>query len=122
MTLPRQVEELIAGCIDSIETLEILLLLQRSPDTFWRPAAVGSHLGMGEGTAEKRLAGLLGRELVTKGTSGGYRYTPKDDEVREHVSALAAAYAEQRAAVVNAVFGENLTRIRAFADAFKVNE
>ncbi|MGA8808436.1 MAG: hypothetical protein WB973_11210 [Thermoanaerobaculia bacterium] len=120
MSLQQSVMEFISRYVDSMETLEIILLLQRAPDTFWTGSAIDSHFGMKQGTAEKRLHGLLQNRLVSRGTSGGYRYAPKDEELRAGVSALAIAYAERRAVVANIVFSENLERLRAFSDAFKV--
>ena len=115
--LQQSVMELIRRYVDSMETLEIILLLQRAPDTFWTASAIDSHFGMKQGTAEKRLQGLLQNHLVTKGKSGGYRYAPNDEELREHLSALAIAYAERRAVVANIVDSENLERLRVFSAA-----
>src|SRR4051812_9967774 len=95
-----ELEEFIGRYIDSIETLEILLLLQRSPDTFWRPGAIDSHLGLKSGLAGKRLQGLLKDGLVTLGTSGGYRYQVNDEDLRSTVADLACEYANWRSAVV----------------------
>ena len=118
--LSPNLQQFIARYVDSMETLEILLLLQRAPDTFWTPSAIDSHLGMKSGVAENRLRGLLENNFVTKGISGGYRYNARGEERRVAVLALAAAYAETRAEVVNAVYSENLNRLRAFSDAFRV--
>jgi hypothetical protein len=95
VSLQQSVIDLIRRYIDSMETLEIILLLQRAPDTFWTASAIDSHFGMRQGTAEDRLQGLLENHLVTKGKSGGYRYAPEDEELRAGVSALAIAYAER---------------------------
>jgi len=120
MSLPPPLQDFIGQYIDSIETLEILLLLQRAPETAWQPAAVDSHLGMKDGTAGKRLTDLVRKGLVTKTSSGDFRYMPGDESRNVGVAGLAAAYAGRRVAVVNSIFSENLTRLRAFADAFKV--
>lgn len=120
MSLQQSLIAFIRRYVGSMETLEILLLLQRAPDTFWTASAIDSHFGMKQGTAQERLQGLLQSHLVTRGTSGGYRYAPRDEELREGVSALAIAYAERRAVVANIVYSENLERLRAFSEAFKV--
>ncbi|MBV8518340.1 MAG: hypothetical protein JO197_13160 [Acidobacteria bacterium] len=114
--------QFIRRCVDSIETLEILLLLQRTPETFWTPAAIDSQLGMKQGAAAKRLARLADEQLVVTGSSGAFRYAPRDEEDRATVAALTTAYADQRASVVNAVFSENLERLRAFSDAFRMKD
>lgn len=121
MSLPPALERFIARSIDSIETVEILLLLARTPDTYWTAEALESHLGMRSGSgADRRLAFLAENGLVVRGASGGYRYAAASDEQRQLVADLAVAYSERRAAVVNTVFSENLARLRAFAEAFRV--
>lgn len=119
MSIPFAVEDFVARYIDSIETLEILLLLHRAPDTFWMPAAVESQLGMKRDTADGRMQALQNEGLLVRGMTGAYRYSPTAAEAREEVSALAVAYAEQRWLVVDAVFGRN-KHLRAFSDAFRV--
>lgn len=120
MSQARSLNEFIGRYIDSIETLEILLLLQRSPDTFWRPEAIDSHLGLKPGISDNRLSGLLQNGLVTAGTSGGYRYQVQDEDLKSWVSKLTSEYANRRIHVVNTVYSENLARLRAFAEAFKM--
>ena len=120
MNLPPSLEEFIGRYVDSIETLEILLLLKRSPETYWMTTAIESHLGIRSGTAEKHLRELLDNRFIVRGMTGAFRYSPSNEGHDEAVTALAAAYADQRVAVVNAVFSESLSRLRAFANAFKV--
>lgn len=120
MSLPQPLEQFIARYVDSVETLETLLLLKRSSETFWMTSAIESHLGLKSGNAEKRLQGLLQNGFVVKGMSGGYRYCPERAEDDVQVAELAVAYAERRAAVLNFLFSDNLSSLRAFANAFKV--
>ncbi|MEO8217607.1 MAG: hypothetical protein ABI718_11045 [Acidobacteriota bacterium] len=120
MSLTPPLQELIARHIDSIEALEILLLLHRAPETSMTAAAIDSRLGLKSGIAEKRLQILLRTDLVLRETSGAYRYAVTDEDLNGRVADLASAYADRRTAVVNTVYSENLVRLRAFADAFKV--
>jgi len=114
------VQEFIAQYVDSIETLEILLLLHRSPDTYWIPKAIESHQGMKPGSAEPRLQRLVADRLVIKGQSGGYRYMVRDPALGRDVDALSAEYGERRVAVVDAIYSEKHSALRAFSDAFKI--
>jgi DNA-binding IclR family transcriptional regulator len=120
MSLPKKLEDFIGRYVDSIETLEILLQLQRSPETVWMAPAMESHLGMKSGTAEKRLESLARHGFAIRGSSSGYRYGTPDKELDATVAELAAMYAERRVMVVNTIFSENLARLRAFSNAFKV--
>ncbi len=120
MSLPQPLEQFIARYVDSVETLETLLLLKRSSETFWMTSAIESHLGIKAGSAEKRLQSLLQNGFVVRGMSGAYRYCPKRADDDALVAELATAYAEQRTAVLNFLFSDSLARLRAFANAFKV--
>lgn len=119
--LSEPIRELIRTHVDSVETLELLMLLQRSPDSYWTAAAAEQLLGMRPGTAEKRLDALVAAGLSMRGSQTiSYRYSPDDDEKREAVAALAAAYASQRVSVLNLVYSTNLERLKAFSGAFRL--
>ncbi|MGH9418567.1 MAG: hypothetical protein ACRD3J_01230 [Thermoanaerobaculia bacterium] len=121
MTISKSLTEFIGCNVDSIETLEILMLLQRAPDTFWTAVAIESQLGMRSGVSGPRLDSLCENGLIVRGfTAGGYRYSPGNEALRSLVEELATAYADSRAVVLNAVHSEHLDRLRAFADAFRM--
>ncbi len=87
--------------IDSVETLEALLLLRRSPDTFWAPAAVARQLGIEPETAANRLAslhsrGLLGRAAATS----AFRFAPIETTDNALIDRLESLYRDRRASVV----------------------
>ena len=107
--------------IDSVEALEILLLLKRSPQTYWAAPAIAEQLGMRPESVSKKLEDLAREGLlrVADGTIA-WRYLPANDEADRNVTALAAAYADKRVSVINAVFSRNLERLRAFSNAFRV--
>jgi hypothetical protein len=121
--LPPSLRNLIASSIDSIEALEILLLLRRSPQTFWATRAIAEQLGIAEEIVVTKLGGLRRAGLVSVGDqTGAYRYAPHDEELSASIADLATAYHERRASVVNTIFSANLERLRAFSDAFKVTK
>jgi hypothetical protein len=69
----------ITRCIDSVETLDVLLLLRRSPDTFWAPAAVARQLGINAETAANKLAGLHSRGLLARAAAtSAFRFAPSE--------------------------------------------
>ena len=112
---------LIGTVIDSVETLEILLLLRRSPQTYWAAAAVAEQLGMRPETTRTRLEALRHRGLLAAGAdTGAYRFAPSDPKVVNGINELADAYADRRISVINAIYAANLERLRAFSDAFRM--
>lgn len=120
-SLSQRVEDLISRSIDSVDTLELLLLLRRSPDRYWAAAAAEQLLGLREGSARRRLDALLSAGLAARGPeSGAFMYSPADADVRLAVDELAAAYDEQRINVINHIYSSNLARLRAFSNAFRI--
>ena len=63
-SLPRPVRRFLDDRIDSVEQLEILLLLPRYADRSWNAAAVAAALGLTPRTAERHLVRLLGFVLI----------------------------------------------------------
>jgi hypothetical protein len=121
--LQPEVLQLIVECIDSLESLEALALLHRSPDTFWSADAVAARIGARpEIVAQKlqRLAatGLLGRAK----DSVAYRYAPGDAVKCGVADLLVAAFNARRVDVVNVIYSTNLERLRAFSNAFRLKD
>ena len=116
-----ELEQFIATRIHSVEDVEILTLLSRSPDTFWSADAMGQHLGIKPDVVAARARDLVRRDLLRSGESGPvFRFAPANDELKEQVNALVDAYRDRRVTVINAIYSANLTRLRSFADAFKL--
>ena len=116
-----RLEQFIAEKIHSIEEVEILALLFRSPDTYWTTTAMAQHLNLKEEVASAKVRDLERRGLVVSGQTGGnFRFAAASDDLKRDVGMLVDAYRDQRVTVINAVYSANLTRLRSFADAFKL--
>ena len=118
-----EAKALLALSLDSVESIELLLLLRRAPDTFWRSEAASQQLGISRELADKKLAALTSGGLLVRGSeTGAYRYAPRHEAIRENVDWLVDAYANRRVAVINAIYSANLEKLRAFSDAFKLKD
>lgn len=106
--------------IDSIEKLEVLLLLRAMTEREWTASAVAQELRITEASAAARLEDLnAGRLLIGSGEAPEvYRYSPASSEDVRSIAELAAAYAERRVSVITFIFSRPQTRVRGFADAF----
>ena len=121
--LPVPLRNLIATSIDSIEGLEILLLLRRSQHAYWATRAIAEQLGIAPEIVGTKLDALRRAGLVSVGEeTGAFRYAPRNEDLAAAIGDLARAYNERRASVVNTIFSANLERLRAFSDAFKVTK
>ncbi len=112
---------LIAEHIDSVEQLEILLLLYQHPERSWSEESVARELRISPMSAGDRLKDMARAAILSKvqGSEGEYRYTP-DAQMGEAVAGLAAAYSERRVTVINLIFSKPVDKIRTFADAFRL--
>lgn len=113
--------ELIARHFDSVECIEILMLLQRSPQTYWAPPAVAQQLGIAPHVARAKLDILRTSGLIAVGEqTGAFRYAPSNETMKRAADGLADAYTHRRVSVINAIYSANLDRLRAFSDSFRV--
>lgn len=81
--------------IGSAAELDILLLLYRSPETFWTAAAVGSVIEAGEDAVRSSLEKLEVAGLIERGkATEAFRYSPTLDGDHEAVAELAEAWAD----------------------------
>lgn len=125
-----EVERLITEHINSVEQLEILLLLynhvreegQAAPD--WTALTVSQELRIKEKTAAERLSDLAARGFlsVTASQPPQYRYNPASAEQDETVGLLARAYSTQRVTIINYIFSREIDKLRTFAEAFRLRE
>ncbi|WNG32920.1 hypothetical protein F0U61_04295 [Archangium violaceum] len=118
------VRRLIAENIDSVEQLEILLLLFQHPQRTWNAESVARELRVSALSAGERLEDLNYDGLVARvdGSAGEYRYGPETPALDEAVRGLATAYAERRVTVINLIFSKPVDKIRTFADAFRLRK
>jgi hypothetical protein len=119
-TLPQRVQRILMTHIDSIEKLEVLLLLRNRTERQWTASEVALELRITEASADMRLVDLASSGLlVSNGEApAGYRYSPVDSEDVRAISELATTYSERRVSVITFIFSKPQERVRAFADAF----
>jgi hypothetical protein len=118
--LPSDVESFISYCIDSVEQVEVLLLLSATRDRQWTIDELSTHLRSSSHAVSLRLASLVAHRLVARvGVSFAYAASPGDDAL---VQRLAALYAERRTAVIERIFIEPKDPMRSFADAFRLRD
>jgi hypothetical protein len=122
--LPEVVRRLIVDHIDSVEQLEILLLLYKQQGRSWTAEAVARELRVAPLSAGERLEDLRHDALVTRleGDPVQYRYVPGNAKLDEAVAGLATAYAERHVTVINLIFSKPVDKIRTFADAFRLRK
>ena len=119
--IPPRVQRFISTHIDSIEKLEVLLLMRARAEREWNARDVSLELRITEASAAARLQDLTAsRLLVEKGNPSSYRYSPASSEDAQDVAALQETYSTRRVSVISFIFSKPLDRVKGFADAFRL--
>ncbi len=120
--LPDDVVRFLNEHIDSVEQLEVLLLLHRAAASMWTADMVAAALCTQPASAARRLAALHEHELIERAQAEPptYRYVPVRSDAGEMISTLADTYRERRVAVVTAIASKPMENVRAFSDAFRL--
>ncbi|QSQ20602.1 hypothetical protein JY651_35995 [Pyxidicoccus parkwayensis] len=118
--LPPRVQRFITTHIDSLEKLEVLLLLRARSDREWKASEVSLELRITDISAAARLADLAAHGLlvVNGGNPPAWRYSPSSSEDVQAVTELAGVYGAKRVSVITFIFSRPLDKVRGFADAF----
>jgi DNA-binding IclR family transcriptional regulator len=118
--LPADVHRFLYDHIESVEHLEVLLLLARTPERGWSTTEVAETLYSHPSSIKLRLARLLGQGLLREIQEGCYRYAPRTVELHSTVQRVAECYHERRVAVITLIASKPLDNVRAFSDAFRI--
>jgi hypothetical protein len=118
---PEDVRQFILAHINSVEQLEVLLLLREHPEQAWEPEGLGKALYTSPAAALMRLTDLQTAGLVARTEAGeqNFRYAPTPPERDALVAGLAQAYKERRVSVISLIYSKPQSQVQAFADAFK---
>jgi hypothetical protein len=121
--LPEDVRQFLLRYIDSVEQLEVLLLLCGSPSTAWSPEAVAQALYSNPTSVAYRLAMLQRHELIAAADPpSSYRYQPGHPALHEAVTRVAEMYKQRRVAVITFIASKPMANVRAFSDAFRLRK
>ena len=120
--LPSNVVQFVNDTIDSIEQLELLVMLIESSDRWWDAVAAGHALGVSPGTTRRGLERLATRNLlaVNLGNDVSYRFEPGSPTLRTTSEAFAAAFRRNPRALFRLAAHREKRAIQDFADAFRI--
>lgn len=119
--IPEEVNRFITNHINSIEQLEVLLLLFNNANREWDANEVSRELRISSESAAARFEDLRSRGLLyTNKKTGKYQYYPQNSDLDRAVNRLDRAYKEHRVTLINLIFSKPIDKIRTFADAFKI--
>ena len=113
--------QFVRECVDRLETLEVLLLLQSSAGRAWTVQQMSDEMQSSPLAVESSLDVLTVRGLVA-GTAEGYLFRPRTPELEAKTQQLAVFYRERRAAVITIIFSRPGDAVRSFANAFRIKK
>ena len=120
-SVPQDIVQFIRECVDTLGTLEILLLLQSSAGRAWTVKQISDEMRSSPLAAESSLDVLTVRGLVSL-IADGYLFRPRTADLESKTRGLAALYQERRAAVITIIFSRRGDAVRSFAEAFRIKK
>lgn len=119
--VPERVKNFIFEHVDSVEQLEILLLLNAQRDKSWTVQALSDEMRSNPQSIEQRLKRWLSLGLISETGGSSYIFSPPDPSVEDVIRVLADNYRVQRHRVLELIFSP-MKMARDFASAFRVGE
>lgn len=116
--IPSEVKDFIFQYIDSVEQLEILLLLSADPEKYWTPMELHTTLRSNLNSVEKRLAILLWYKFIDK-KDDSYSFKPEDSNINKTIIDLTMLYKIHRYKILELIFSP-MKKCRDFAEAFVI--
>jgi hypothetical protein len=115
--IPARVSDFILAHVDSIELLEVLLMLAAQPGMAFTTVEVSDHLRTAPSSAANRLSKLRDHKLVDVMPGDRYRIRP-DPDLAELLSEVSRAYRDLRVKVVTLIYSRPSDVVRVFTNAF----
>ncbi len=123
--IPDHVARFIQDHIDSVELIDVLLLLKGDGSAAWSAEEVSRRLYTSPASAANRLEALRASSIAAatdEPSRRTYRYQPASSELARAVDDLEREYGSRRTRVINLIFSKPSDKVRTFADAFKIRE
>lgn len=117
--VPEHVRAFVAQHIDSVEQLEVLLLVRDHAERRWSADQVAAELRIDPRSAAQRLEDLRDVGLLA-GAEPAFSYRPRTPALADQTAELASMYQTHRVAIIAVIFSRPSERIRSFADAFRI--
>jgi len=120
--LSGELQPFIAEHIESLEKLEVLLLLHGNPATVWSAQDVYQAIQSSQLSVARRLRELIAQGFLAEVSKDQFQFRPKNKELSAMVDLLKTEYQVRRIRVIEAIFSKSTEKMRQFADAFKIRK
>lgn len=120
--IPDHVAAFLGDHINSVEQLEVLLLLMRSPERRWSAKELSEELRSSPESASARLDDLHSRGFLARSPDNTYHYQTQNADHDRAIHDLASCYEQRKYTVINLIFSKPVDHIRTFARAFRLRK
>lgn len=119
--ISENVRQFIFSYIDSVEQLEVLLLLRSRPGEIFTARKVAEEMRSTDASVSIRLSSLVNAGMIEGDSTQGFKYLPKNEELTQVLTDLSEAYRVLRHRVLELIFSP-MKKARNFANAFVVSK
>lgn len=106
-------------CIDSVESLEVLIFLVEQPEREWNAKSLSQQIRSSEGSVEKRLKSLVACRVLCLSAGAPERYRPASPEMERLVRETIAFYRLRPHRAMEILYSKPESAMQSFADAFR---
>lgn len=126
-SLPLEVRRLLAGPIETMEHLELLLLLARSDPQSWSAERAAATVKVAATFTEARLRDLVSAGLAVETADPStaaacFAYGPVRPWTRGDVALLLDMYNTRPVTLIRALYDRKTLVTKSFADAFRIRK
>ncbi len=119
--LSQEISDFLTRYIDSVEQLEIILLLNSTHPKAWTSAEISAHLHSTTQSIDQRLSDLEKDHLIST-SNGQFAYNTSDPLRNKLMLKLADEYKNRRIRIIEFIFSKPNKKIRSFLNAFKLRK
>ncbi len=121
--LSEPLRRFLGAHFNSIEQIEVLLLLRAKPDREWGVPEVSREMRSSVMSIQDRLRDLAAKGFVAARDVNAaplYRYAPSTEDASYLIDELSIAYKQRRLAVIDILYAKPASDAASFSDAFKI--
>jgi hypothetical protein len=120
----KELDKFVTREVESLEQLEVLLLLSGNPHKWWTATGVYEVVKSNPASVQARLEQMWERGMLRKESTSEVRYqfAPADQSLWSIVNELRDAYKERPVKVVQAIYSKPPDSVQEFARAFRVRK
>lgn len=116
--IPKHVRQLILRHIESVQQVEILMLLRDAPEHVYTVSEVSRKLHIAPDACRRWLDEFSAARLVER-TPEGVKHRGEGPQARS-ADDLVECYSRRRLAVIDAIYNKPSSAIQSFSDAFRI--